>query len=90
MRVGGRTIAVALLGEVTESDADDPWPVQCDQAALAAYLPASEWPDNLFTGLPMSPVAGPSEGDYMYEAVPGGDKYRLRVYLHDAAPFLVP
>ena len=25
-RVGGRTIAVALLSAVTESDADDPWP----------------------------------------------------------------
>ena len=89
-RVGGRTIAVALLSDVTESDADDPWPVQCDQATLAAYLPASEWPDNLFTGLPINPVAGPSDGDYNYEVVPGSTKHRLRVYLHEAVPFLVP
>jgi prepilin-type N-terminal cleavage/methylation domain-containing protein len=87
---GGRAIAVALLSVVTESAADDPWPMHCDQATLAAYLPASEWPNDPFSGLPMSPVAGPSDGDCKYEAVPGGQKHRLRVYLHATAPFLTP
>lgn len=89
-RAGGKSIAIALFSYVSAADADDPWPLQCDQATLAAYLPASEWPDNPFTGLPMSPVADPSDGDYTYEAVPSSEMHRLRVYLHDAALFLVP
>ncbi len=40
-RVGGRTIAVALLSCVTESDADDPWPAQCDQAT-SGRLPSCD------------------------------------------------
>ncbi len=91
VREGGRSIAVALLSYVEASDQDDPWPAQCDQATLAPYLPASEWPQNPFTGQPMKAVAAPADGDYTYEAVPaGGGKQHLRVYLHGAADFLVP
>jgi len=90
VREGGRTIAIALLSYVSAAETEVPWPPQCDQATLGAYLPASEWPENPFTGLPMSEVAAPSDGNYTYEPVPGGDKHRLRVYLHDAGPFLVP
>ncbi len=89
-RIGGRTIAIALLSYVSASDADDPWPPQCDQATLGVFLLGPEWPENPFTGLLMSEVAAPEDGDYTYEPLPGGDKYRLRVYLHNADPFLVP
>ena len=88
-REGGRAVAIALLSYVSASG-DNSWPPQADQTTLAQYLKANEWPVNPFTGLPMSPVAGPSDGDYTYESVPGSDKHRLRVYLHGAAPFLVP
>ena len=89
VREGSRAIAIALLSYVAASG-DDSWPLQADQATLAPYLKANEWPENPFSGLPMTEVAAPADGDYTYEMVPGGDKHRLRVYLRGAAPFLVP
>ena len=45
VREGGRTIAIALLSYVAASD-DDSWPLQADQATLAPFLKAREWPEN--------------------------------------------
>lgn len=89
VKEGARSIALAVLSYVTDTD-DASWPAQCDQATLAPYLPASEWPTNPFTGLPMKAVAAAADGDYTYEPVPASSDHRLRVYLHGADPFLVP
>ena len=89
VKEGGRDIALAVLSYVTASE-DDSWPVTCDQATLGDYLPPSDWPTNPFTGQPMRHVAAPADGDFTYELVAATGKHRLRVYLHDTAPFLVP
>jgi prepilin-type N-terminal cleavage/methylation domain-containing protein len=89
VKEGGRDIALAVLSYVTASE-DGTWPLSCDQTTLGDYLPPNEWPTNPFTGQRMRHVAAPADGDFTYEPVPATSKYRLRVYLHDAAPFLVP
>jgi hypothetical protein len=52
-------------------------PADASQAALGGFSP---WPDNPFTGAPMSP--GSDTGDYVYQRLEGG-AYELSVYLSD-------
>jgi type II secretory pathway pseudopilin PulG len=93
-RAGGRQIATALLSRVLDSDADDPWPVSCDPASLAEYLPPDQWPANLFEdGVRMHAVTERAPGNYLYERETTGPQprpYHLVVFLKKQADFIVP
>jgi len=97
VRTGARAIAIALYSYVLEAKDEgdgDPWPARCDQATLAAYLPASEWPRNPFRdGAPMEQVDEARLGDYGYVRETGGPeprKYHVVAYLDGQEPFVVP
>jgi hypothetical protein len=53
-------------------------PADAGQATLGGFV--SPWPDNPFTGAPMSPGSDPC--DYVYRRLEGG-AYELSVYLSD-------
>ncbi|HOT23757.1 MAG TPA: hypothetical protein PLK79_04895 [Thermoleophilia bacterium] len=53
--------------------------------AVAGYV--STWPTNPYTGRPMSPGTG--TGDYTYEQLDGGRRYRLTGYL-SSGTFTIP
>jgi prepilin-type N-terminal cleavage/methylation domain-containing protein len=93
-RVGGRQIATALLSKVLDSTADDPWPAQCDQTSLSAYLPAGQWPGNPFEdGGKMRTVTERSPGNYLYVRGATGPQprpYHLEIFLQRQADFIVP
>lgn len=97
VRTGARTIAIALCSYVLEAedrDGGDPWPPRCDQATLAAYLPADEWPRNPFRdGAPMEQVEEARLGDYSYVRETTGPqprRYHIVAWLDGQEPFVVP
>jgi type IV pilus assembly protein PilA len=93
-RAGGRQIATALLSSVLDSEADDPWPAQCDPVSLAPYIEADQWPANPFEdGGRMHTVTGRSVGNYLYVRETTGSSprpYHLVVFLRRQADFVVP
>ena len=93
-RAGAHQIATALLSSVLDSDADDPWPAQCDPVSIGKYLDASQWPANAFAdGTPMHTVAERSVGNYLYRRETSGPQprpYHLVVFLQRQADFIVP
>ena len=67
-RTGAHHIVTALLSTVLDSDADDPWPAECDPASVGRYLDASQWPRNPFDDATlMHTVSARSEGNFLYE-----------------------
>lgn len=93
-RTGAHQIATALLSTVLDSDADDPWPAQCDPASLGSYLDASQWPENPFDDAAlMHTVSARSVGNYLYERETTGPQprsYHLTVFLQKQADFVLP
>lgn len=93
-RAGGRQIATALLSAVLDSESEDPWPAQCDPAALGPYLEAGQWPANPFEdGGEMRTVTERSIGNYLYvreTTGPSPRPYHLVVFLRRQADFVVP
>jgi type II secretory pathway pseudopilin PulG len=93
-RAGGHQIATALLTSVLDSEADDPWPVTCDQTTVGPYLVPDQWPDNPFDqGAQMHAVAERSVGNFLYERETTGPQprpYHLTVFLKKQADFVVP
>lgn len=92
-RAGGRQIATALLSAVLDSEADDPWPAQCDSASLGRYMEPDQWPANPFGGGRMHTVTERSAGNYLYvrETIgPSPRPYHLVVFLERQADFMVP
>lgn len=93
-RAGGRQIATALVLYVLDSDADDPWPVDCSPATIGAYIVPQQWPANPFEdGGLMRTVTARSVGNYLYQRDTTGPEprpYRLTVFLRRQADFIVP
>ena len=93
-RAGGRQIATALVLYVLDSDADDPWPVDCSPATIGAYIVPQQWPANPFEdGGLMHTVTARSVGNYLYQRDTTGPEprpYRLTVFLRRQADFIVP
>jgi type IV pilus assembly protein PilA len=91
-RAGGHQIVTALLPRALDSEADDPWPVTCDESTIGPYLVPDQWPDNPFDPA-MHTVTSRSPGNYLYtRSTTGSDPrpYHLTVFLVKQADFIVP